>query len=90
MGRLGNFFRKIGRGVKKAAVWTSKNIIRPLVKQINGNPDGIIGKAVDSLGPVGANIKSAAKMAERAYNVYDNRDKFKGFQSPSPNTGPNG
>jgi hypothetical protein len=79
MGRIGNFFRKIGRGIKKAAVWTSKNIIRPVVNHINNN--SVVGAALDTLGPIGTGIKTAARAAGKAYNVYDNRQQIKDASS---------
>jgi hypothetical protein len=75
MARIGNFFRKIGGGIKKAAVWTSKNIVRPAVKHINQN--FLVGAALDTLGPVGTAIKLGARAAGAAYHLYDNRKQIK-------------
>jgi hypothetical protein len=79
MGRIGNFFKKIGKGIKKAAVWTSQNVIRPVVHHINNN--SVVGAVLDHLGPVGSGIKTAARLAGKAYSVYDNKQQIKDASS---------
>jgi hypothetical protein len=29
MGRVGNFFRKVGRGIKKGAIWAKDHLLKP-------------------------------------------------------------
>jgi hypothetical protein len=68
MGRIGDFFRKVGRGIKKAAGWASEHIVRPAVKIIN-HP--LIQTGLSKLGPIGAGIAAVGGAAGTAYGIYD-------------------
>ena len=59
MGRIGNFFKKVWRGIKKGASWVHKKILKPIgnvARKIVGKAGGAIGTTVGGLlgGPAGA------------------------------------
>jgi hypothetical protein len=68
MGRIGNFFSKIGRGIRRGVGWTSEHVIRPLSNVISSPAGGII---LNTLGPVGKTISMAGRAVHAGYNIYD-------------------
>jgi hypothetical protein len=82
MGRIGDFFRKIGRGIKKAAGWVSDKIIKP-VSGVISNP--LVSMGLGALGPVGKVITAAGNVA---HGVYEHHDKQKAMRTPPVKTQP--
>jgi hypothetical protein len=75
MGRIGNFFRKIGRGISKVGHGISNYVIRPAAK-ILGHP---IATAIltKTLGPKGLAISGAAKAVNGVYSLIDKKKEEK-------------
>jgi hypothetical protein len=66
MGRRGDFFRKIGRGIKRGKVWVSDHWIRPMSNLISNS---VAGMTLDSLGPVWRVVSMAGRAVHMEYNI---------------------
>jgi hypothetical protein len=92
MGRIGNFFRKVGKGIKKVgqgiwtgAKWVGNNVVRPVASLISHpGAQAILG----SLGPIGQGIARVGRLVQDGINVYDEVRKPKppapGLGAPGP------
>jgi hypothetical protein len=68
MGRIGDSFRKIGRGIKKGICWVSDHVIRP-VAEVVSNP--IVGMGLSALGPVGREVSTAGSIVNAGFGIHD-------------------
>jgi hypothetical protein len=75
MGRIGNFFRNVGKGMKKVgqgiwtgAKWVGNNVIRPVAKIISHPATQAL---LSNLGPKGQIIGSIGSAVNGAINIYD-------------------
>jgi hypothetical protein len=62
MGRIGRFFKKVGRGLGKAMKWAGKNLLKPAVK-IAANP--IVGELLNKVKPgIGTGVNGIAAVVD--------------------------
>jgi hypothetical protein len=67
MGRIGQFFHKIGRGIKRGIGWVSDHVIKP-VAEVVSNP--IVGMGLSALGPVGRVVSTAGNLVHAGYGIH--------------------
>jgi hypothetical protein len=62
MGRIGNFFKRVGRGIKKGAGFFAQNILRP-ISYVASNPitEALINAIKPGVGPAVQGVGGVVK-----------------------------